>query len=188
MIDAPLGRGSTLLRGNLGRSRGLLHAGGLHRGLNITATAASAAAAASATIATAIAAAMATTVATTVATVAMMASTVAATMAAAASAAAAAKDEGRSLLLTAHQGDSNQGEKHRQSKHNNSVHPRILQLLTGTVSGKYQVAVSQRSQRGGRRHQRRDATCLSDDATSIHPKRSLLSKSTGCEECSGHKG
>jgi Na+-transporting NADH:ubiquinone oxidoreductase subunit NqrC len=160
--------------------------------LNITATAASAAAAASATIATAIAAAMATTVATTVATVAMMASTVAAavaaTMAAAASAAAAAKDEGRSLLLTAHQGDSNQGEKHRQSKHNNSVHPRILQLLTGTVSGKYQVAVSQRSQRGGRRHQRRDATCLSDDATSIHPKRSLLSKSTGCEECSGHKG
>jgi hypothetical protein len=37
------------------------------------------------------------------------------------------KDEGRSLLLAAHQGDPDQGEEHRQPEHNNAVHPRILQ-------------------------------------------------------------
>jgi hypothetical protein len=56
-------------------------------------------------------------------------------------AAATTEQEGRSLLLTAHEGDSNQREKHRESKNNNTVHPRILQLLTGTVSGNYLVAV-----------------------------------------------
>jgi hypothetical protein len=78
------------------------------------------------------------------ATVTPVASAVAAAAiatAAAATVAHSAKNEGRSLVLSAHQGDSDQGEKHRQTKHNNSVHPRILQLLTGTVSGKYQVAV-----------------------------------------------
>src|SRR5262245_34367257 len=132
MIDAPSGRGSTLLRGHLGRGRSLLHAGGLHGGLNITATAAStttAAAAIATAIATAVATAVAAGMATAVAPIPMMATAVAAAaVAAVAAATAAAKDEGRSLLLTAHQGDSNQGEKHRQSKHNNSVHPRILQL------------------------------------------------------------
>jgi opacity protein-like surface antigen len=72
---------------------------------------------------------------------AAVAALMAATVATAAAAAAAAEDKGRSLVLTAHQGDSNQREKHRETKNNNTVHPRILQLLTGTVSGKYQVAV-----------------------------------------------
>ena len=126
-----------LLRGNLSRGRGLL-LGGLH--IAATAATAAAAAAVSTTAATTAIAA----VATAVATIAMMASTVACmatTVAAAASAAAAAENEGRSLVLTAHQGDSDQREKHRETKNNNTVHPRILQLLTGTVSGKYQVAV-----------------------------------------------
>ena len=39
-----------------------------------------------------------------------------------------AKNEGRRLVFTADEGDSNQREKHRDSQNNNSVHPRILQL------------------------------------------------------------
>jgi predicted metal-binding membrane protein len=137
--------------------------------LSIAATAASASIAAAAAAAAAIASAAA--VASAVATMmASMATTAAAMMTSMASAAAAAataaaavttttitttahsaKNKGRSLVFTAHQGDSNQREKHRESKNNNSVHPRILQLLTGTVSGNYQVAVLKGSQRDSRR-------------------------------------
>jgi hypothetical protein len=136
----------------LNRGRNLL-LGRHHRGLDIAATAASAAvaaAAASAAIAPAVAATMATMASMATAAVAAMttmaAATVAAAMAAAATAVAAAasiaattaaesaEDEGRGLLLTAHEGDSNQREKQRKAKHNNSVHPKILQFLTGTVS------------------------------------------------------
>jgi hypothetical protein len=68
------------------------------------------------------------------ASTAAMATGMAAAMAS--TAAATTKDEGGSLVFTADEGDSNQGEKQRQSKNNNTVHPQILQLLTGTVSGK----------------------------------------------------
>ena len=56
-------------------------------------------------------------------------------------AATAAKQAGVGLLLTAHEGDSNQREKDRDTENDDTIHPQILQLLTGTVSGKYQVAV-----------------------------------------------
>ena len=38
------------------------------------------------------------------------------------------------LVLAADQGNADQREKHGHTKYNNAVHPRILQLLTGTVS------------------------------------------------------
>jgi hypothetical protein len=50
----------------------------------------------------------------------------------AAIAAAAAEQTGLRLILTAHEGDPNQREKDRDTQNNNTVHPRILQLLTGT--------------------------------------------------------
>jgi hypothetical protein len=53
-------------------------------------------------------------------------------MAAIARAIAAAMAEGRRLVFTAHEGDTNQREKHRDTKNDNTVHPQILQLLTGT--------------------------------------------------------
>ena len=98
------------------------------------------AAAAATTIAAAVATAVAamTPVAATVATIAAVAAmtAVAATAVAGAMAAVAAMAEGRSLVFNAHQGDADQREKHRETEHNNSIHPQILQLLTGTVSGK----------------------------------------------------
>jgi hypothetical protein len=99
------------------------------------------AAAVAATMATAVATvAMATAVApiavaAAVATIPMARPLAAVAAIATASSGHPAENKGRSLLLTAHQGDPNQGEKHRQPEHNNAVHPRILQLLTGTVSG-----------------------------------------------------
>jgi hypothetical protein len=65
-------------------------------------------------------------VATTIAAVARRMAAVAAI------AAAATKEASVGLLLTAHEGDSNQREKDRDTKNDNTVHPRILQLLTGT--------------------------------------------------------
>jgi hypothetical protein len=50
----------------------------------------------------------------------------------AAMAATATEEASVGLLLTAHEGDSNQREKDRDTQNNNTVHPRILQLLTGT--------------------------------------------------------
>jgi hypothetical protein len=50
----------------------------------------------------------------------------------AAMAAAATKQASVGLFLTAHEGDSNQREEDRDTQNNNTVHPRILQLLTGT--------------------------------------------------------
>jgi hypothetical protein len=44
----------------------------------------------------------------------------------------AAEQAGLRLILTAQEGDSNQREKDRDTQNNNTVHPRILQLLTGT--------------------------------------------------------
>jgi hypothetical protein len=64
-----------------------------------------------------------------VATVAAIARRVAAI---AAVTAAATEQASIGLLLTAHEGDSNQREKDRDTQNNNTVHPRILQLLTGT--------------------------------------------------------
>ena len=97
-----------------------------------TAAAIAAAAAVAAAVATAVATAVAATVVVT---------TVAAARAAAIAVAAAAMTEGQSLVLTAHEGDSDQCEKDRNTQNDDTIHPQILQLLTGTVSGKYQVAV-----------------------------------------------
>jgi len=87
------------------------------------------AAAASAVAAIAAVAAM-----TLVAAVATAVAAVAAAVAtiAAAARAALAMAEGHGLAVTAQEGDSNDREKHSQTKNNNTVHPRILQLLTGT--------------------------------------------------------
>jgi hypothetical protein len=83
------------------------------------------------------AAAMATVVAaiarTCTATIAMAAvAAIARRMAAIAAATLATEEASVGLLLTAHEGDSNQREKDRDTKNDNTVHPRILQLLTGT--------------------------------------------------------
>jgi hypothetical protein len=91
-----------------------------------TAMAAAALAAAAVTPAAARARAAAALVATTIAAVARRMAAVAAI------AAAATKEASVGLLLTAHEGDSNQREKDRDTQNNNTVHPRILQLLTGT--------------------------------------------------------
>jgi hypothetical protein len=102
-------------------------------------------------MATAVATMMATTMAT------GMAATVAAT--AIATVAAAAMAERHHLAVTADEGDTNDREKHRQSNNNNSVHPRILQLLTGTVSENYLVAVTTTQSRQPTA-QRRAATAI----------------------------
>ena len=68
-----------------------------------------------------------------------MMTTVAAARTAAIAVAAAAMTEGQSLALTANEGDSNQREKDRDTENDDTIHPQILQLLTGTVSGKYQL-------------------------------------------------
>jgi hypothetical protein len=47
---------------------------------------------------------------------------------------AAGEETGLSRILAANQGDAHEGKKRRHTEHNNAVHPRILQLLTGTVS------------------------------------------------------
>ena len=80
-----------------------------------------------ATAATVAARRMAAAVATSAAVAASMMASMA--TAAAARAAAAAKDEGRSLVFTAHEGETNQGEKHRQAKHNNTIHPQSSSYL-----------------------------------------------------------
>jgi hypothetical protein len=82
--------------------------------------------------------------ATGMATIAVMATTAAITTAttataAAIAAAAATENKGRSLVLAADEGNAHQGEEHRQTKHNDTIHPQILQLLTGTVSGNYKI-------------------------------------------------
>jgi len=148
-------------RGSGRRAAGLAMLLRLHRSLNGTrgldgalhnhATAAAAVAAvatmatAMATMTTAVAA-----VAARSAAAATMAAAVAAMMAAVAAVAAAAaiaattseqQAEGRSLVFTAHEGDTNQREKDRNTEHYNAVHPRFLQLLTGTGKREHKVAV-----------------------------------------------
>lgn len=88
-----------------------------------------AAAAAMATVATATAAVARAGTATVVVAIAAIARRIAAI---AAIAAFAAEEAGVGLLLAAHEGDTNQREKDRDTQNNNTVHPRILQLLTGT--------------------------------------------------------
>jgi hypothetical protein len=95
-----------------------------------TAMAAAALTAAAVTTAAARAGAAAALAATTVAAIARRMAAVAAI------AAAATKEASVGLLLTAHEGDSNQREKDRDTQNNNTVHPRILQLLTGTSKRK----------------------------------------------------
>jgi hypothetical protein len=51
-------------------------------------------------------------------------------------AAAAGEEAGFRRLLAANQGDAHEGKKRCHTEYNNAVHPRILQLLTGTVSRK----------------------------------------------------
>ncbi|MCI0358043.1 MAG: hypothetical protein L0211_06145 [Planctomycetaceae bacterium] len=78
----------------------------------------------------------------TVAAVAAVAATMTTAMAAVAaiaaitavSSAVAEEQASLSLLLATDQGNPDQGEKQSNTENNNAVHPRILQLLTGTVS------------------------------------------------------
>ena len=152
-------------RGSGRRAAGLAMLLRLHRSLNGTrgldgalhnhATAAAAVAAvatmaaAMATMTAAVAAVAARRAAARRAAAATMAAAVAAMAAVAAVAAAAAiaattseqQAEGRSLVFTAHEGDTNQREKDRNTEHYNAVHPRFLQLLTGTGKREHKVAV-----------------------------------------------
>ena len=125
---------TALLRGSLGRSRGLL----FHRGGIATTAAASTTTAAATTVAAITTAAA---VAATVATLPMMATTTAATTiaGAAAIAATAAMTQGHRLVVTAQQGDADDREENRETKYNNPIHSQILQLLTGTVSENYRA-------------------------------------------------
>lgn len=88
--------------------------------------------AAAATTAAAVATAMAARARTAIAVAAAVAAIARRMAAVAAVAAAATKEASVGLFLTAHEGDSNQREKDRDTKNDNTVHPRILQLLTGT--------------------------------------------------------
>jgi hypothetical protein len=63
-----------------------------------------------------------------------VATATAAVVMAAAAAAAPIEQAGFRRLLAADEGNPHQGEENRNTKHYNAVHPRILQLLTGTVS------------------------------------------------------
>ena len=94
--------------------------------------------------------------------------------------------EGHHLAVTADEGDSNDREEHRQTKNNDTVHPQILQLLTGTVSENYRFAVTTTQPRQPTA-QRRAATESLRTLPAHHPKRSLLSKSTGYEGCEDRK-
>jgi hypothetical protein len=105
-------------------------------GLNVATTAAATAIAA--TIAAAVAATMATavaaitSVATAVAAITSVATAMAAVTAVAAIATIAAvttEDKGRSLVLTAHQGDTDDREENRETKNNNTVHPHSSNYL-----------------------------------------------------------
>jgi bisphosphoglycerate-independent phosphoglycerate mutase (AlkP superfamily) len=118
---------------------------------------------------------------------AAVATAVAAIATAIAAIAAAVMTEGHHLAVTADEGDANNREKHRQPKNNNTVHPQILQLLTGTVSETTSLPSTTISSRLPTA-QRRAATGLCKPLHPSIPKRSLLSKSTGCEGYSGRKG
>lgn len=175
--DASARDATELLRGGLGRGRGLLfHHGG-------SATAASTAIA---TIAATVAAAMATAVATVMTAVATIAA-VAATIAAAA-ATATTMTEGHRLVVTTQEGDTNDREKDRETENNNTVHSQILQkYLQVPVSQNYQFAV-----RDDRIATTDGSVSLCDPSFTIshipHPSSSLLSNSTGCERCSDREG
>lgn len=95
--------------------------------------------------------------------------------------------KGHYLAVTAQEGDSDDREKHRKTKNNNTVHPQILQNnLQVPVSENDQVAVTMTISPRLPTAQRRDATPFASIA-SFNPKRSLLSKSTGCKGCNDHK-
>lgn len=142
-----LGSGSSRGRGGFRSRGGHRSAFDRNNGTTATTTAVAAAVAAIATVAATAAAAvtmaaaapmaaMATTAAararTAIAGGAAIAAIARRVAAVAAMAAAATEQAGIGLLLTAHEGDSNQREKDRDTQNNNTVHPRILQLLTGT--------------------------------------------------------
>jgi hypothetical protein len=80
--------------------------------------------------------AVATSMATIAAVALRMATTVTTAASTGATAATMAAMTGNSLLFTAQQGDSDDREKHHDPKYNSSIHPKILHLLTGTVSEK----------------------------------------------------
>jgi len=168
--EIQLGSGSS--RGNRSR-RGRRSAFDRNRNDHATATTVATAIATTvattiATIATAMAAAAPTAaVAAAVAAIARARTAIAVTAVAAiarrmaavaAIAAAATKEASVGLLLTAHEGDSNQREKDRDTQNDDTVHPRILQLLTGTSKRETtQDANSCVSTRGSKLNER-DAT------------------------------
>ena len=132
----PPRRATCLLRRSLHRGRHrslLLHDGGLdHATATATTTIAAIAAAVAATMATAVAAmatmATMTAMAAAVATMTAVAA-IAAIAAIAPIATMAAKDEGRSLVLTADEGDADDREEDRETKNNNTVHPQSSSYL-----------------------------------------------------------
>jgi hypothetical protein len=69
-------------------------------------------------------------------------------------AAASEKETGRSLVLTADEGDANQGEKDRHTKHNNAIHPQSSSYLQVPVSGNTKVAVTRMPHLAARRPKR----------------------------------
>ena len=120
------------LRRSLGRSLGRRLGRSLATAARITIAIAVAAAMAAAVATRAIAVAAASVV-TAVAAVAAAAA-LAAIAARAAAGAAVATMASNGLVLTADEGDANDREKHRDPEHNKSIHPKFLQLRTGTVS------------------------------------------------------
>jgi hypothetical protein len=100
----------------------------------ITTVAAIAAVATAAAVARIAAAILRRAAAIAVATTMLAAVAAAAIIRAAIAATAAGEETGLSRILAANQGDAHEGKKRRHTEHNNAVHPRILQLLTGTVS------------------------------------------------------
>jgi hypothetical protein len=151
------------------------------------ATAMAAAIAAMAAVATAVAAiARAGAAAVAMAAVAAIARRVAAV---AAAAAAAAKQAGLRFILTAQEGDPNQREKDRDTQNNNTVHPRILQLLTGTSKRENYPRCFVMRLTSPHKANERDATLRSlREFASLGPRQPLLSSFTDCEGCSDRTG
>jgi hypothetical protein len=106
----------------------------------------------------------------------------------AAMAAAATKEASIGLLLAAHKGDTNQREKDRDTQNDDTVHPRILQLLTGTSKRKTtQDAITVPHPAARWRAARCDLTYPARIRI-ILIRKPLLSSFADCEGCSDRTG
>jgi len=148
---------------NGGLNRAALHVAGIDGAAAASAIAAVATAMMPAVAAVATVAAVMTAVTTGMAAV----MTAVAAIASATAAAASEKEAGRSLVLTADEGDANQGEKDRHTENNNAIHPQSSSYLQVPVSGNTKVAVITKPHLAARRPKHGDAA---EPCESLRPR------------------